>query len=55
MRSLKEKVAAPVCKTEINSRGGSVALTTRPLYPQKLAVKFADRWRSLSRYGLLVG
>jgi hypothetical protein len=25
-----------------------------PLYPQKLGIKFADKWRSLSRYSSLV-
>jgi hypothetical protein len=53
MRSyLKEKVAALVYKTEINDCGGSAALIT-PLYPQKLAVNFAYKWQSLSRYSSL--
>jgi hypothetical protein len=34
---LNEKVAAPVKKTELTA-GGSVALTTLYLYPQKLAL-----------------
>jgi hypothetical protein len=40
-----------VNKTEINDRGGSAALTTRyPLYLQKLALNFANKWRAISRY-----
>jgi hypothetical protein len=55
MRSyLKEKVAAPVKKTEIIGRGGSAALTNAtPLYTQKLTLKFADQWRSISWYSSL--
>jgi hypothetical protein len=26
-----------------------------PLYPQELALKFADRWRPISRYSSLAG
>jgi hypothetical protein len=56
MRSyLKQKIAAPVKKTEINGRGGFPALTTHPppLYPQKLALKFANKRRSSGWYGPL--
>jgi hypothetical protein len=35
-------------RKQINGRGGSAALTTR--HPQKLAINFADKWRTLSRY-----
>jgi hypothetical protein len=46
--------SSPVYKTEINDRMGSAALTTRhPLYPQKLALNFVDKWRSSSRYSSL--
>jgi hypothetical protein len=40
-----------VYKIEINGREGSAALTTRhsSIY-KKLALKFSDRWLSLSRY-----
>jgi hypothetical protein len=41
---LERKVADPVYKTEINDRGGSAAT---PLYPQKLALNFVDKWQSL--------
>jgi hypothetical protein len=40
---LERKVAALVYKTEINGRGRSAALTTTPLYPQKLALNFAKK------------
>jgi hypothetical protein len=40
---LERKVAAPVYKIDINDRGGSAALTTHHLYPQKLALNFADK------------
>jgi hypothetical protein len=54
MRSyLKEKVAAPVYKTEINDLEIRRADHATPLYPQKLALKFADKWLSLSRYSSL--
>jgi hypothetical protein len=43
---LERKVAVPVWKTEINDRvvfcGADHAT---PLYPQKLALNFADKWR----------
>jgi hypothetical protein len=46
MRSyLKEKVAAPVYKTDINGHGGSIALITQ--HPQKLALKFTNQCRLL--------
>jgi hypothetical protein len=43
---LKEKVVAPVYKSEINGRGVRRADNTTLPYPQKLALKFADRRRS---------
>jgi hypothetical protein len=51
---IERKVAAPVMKTEINDRGDirrADYLTT--LFPQKLALHFADQLRSLSRYSSL--
>jgi hypothetical protein len=50
---LETKVAAPVEKTEIHDRRGTTALTTTPLFPQKLALNFVDKWLSLSRYSSL--
>jgi hypothetical protein len=51
---LERKVAAPVEKTEINDRRGSArADHATPLYPQKLALNFVNKWRSLSRYSSL--
>jgi hypothetical protein len=39
---------------DISDRRESAALTMRqPLYPQKLALHFVDKWRSLSRYSSL--
>jgi hypothetical protein len=52
---LERKVAAPVYKTEVNDRGGIRRVDhATPLYPQKLALNFANKWRSLSRYNELV-
>jgi hypothetical protein len=51
---LERNIVAPVYKTEINDRRGSAALTTRhPSNPQKLALNFVDKWKSLSRYSSL--
>jgi hypothetical protein len=50
---LERKAAAPVYKTDIHDRGGSAALATTPFYPEKLALNFANKWRSLSRYSSL--
>jgi hypothetical protein len=51
---LEIKVAAPGYKTEINDRMGICrADHAIPLYPQKLALNFIDKWRSLSRYSSL--
>jgi hypothetical protein len=48
---LERRVAAPVYKTEINGLGGiRRADHATPLYPQKLALNLAKKWRSLSRY-----
>jgi hypothetical protein len=48
---LERKVAAPVEKIEIDNREGSAEPDhATPLYTQKLALKFADKWRSLNRY-----
>jgi hypothetical protein len=50
----EREVVAPVWKTEVNGRAESAALIhATPLYPQKLALNFADKWRSLSRYSSL--
>jgi hypothetical protein len=52
---LERRVAAPVLATEINDRGGNRRVDhATPLYPQKLALNFADKWRSLSLYSSLV-
>jgi hypothetical protein len=54
MRSyLKEKIAVPVLKTDINDRGESRVDHATPLYREKLAIKFANQRRSLSRYSSL--
>jgi hypothetical protein len=37
---MKEKVAAPVYKTEINDRAEPLADHATPIYPQKLTLKF---------------
>jgi hypothetical protein len=50
---LVRKVAAPVLKTEINGRGVRCADHATLLYPQKLALKFANQRWSLSQYSLL--
>jgi hypothetical protein len=48
---LERKVAAPVYKTEINGRMRFLrADHATPLYPQKLALNFCGKWRSISRY-----
>jgi hypothetical protein len=49
---LERKVAVSVKKTGISDRGGSADHATL-LYPQKLALNFADRWWVLSRYSSL--
>jgi hypothetical protein len=47
---LETKVAAPVKKIEINNREGiCCADNATPLYPQKLALNFANKWQSLNR------
>jgi hypothetical protein len=52
---LERKVAAPIYKTEINDRVGiRRADHDTPVYPQKGALNFVDRWWSLSRYSSLV-
>jgi hypothetical protein len=52
MRScLKEKVAAPVYKTQDYGRRGSARLITR--HPAKVGTDFTDRRRSLGRYNSL--
>jgi hypothetical protein len=55
MRSYwKEKVAAPVYKTEITTVEIRCAdYATRPLC-EKVGTYFADKWRSLGRYSSLV-
>jgi hypothetical protein len=47
---LEETVAAPVSKSENTAVGIRRADYATPLYPQNLALKFADKRRSLSRY-----
>jgi hypothetical protein len=49
----EKKVATPVYKTEINGRGARHADNATTLYPQVLALKFADYRRSISRYSSL--
>jgi hypothetical protein len=51
---LEKKVAAAVKTTEIIDMSGFRHDDhATPLYPQNLAVKFANQWRSLSRYSSL--
>jgi hypothetical protein len=52
---LGRKLAAPVKKTEINGSRGSAALTTaHPSIRKSLALKFADKRRSVDRHIFLV-
>jgi hypothetical protein len=44
----EEKIKVTAHKKEINGRGNRNADHSTPLYPQKLALKFADQRRSLS-------
>jgi hypothetical protein len=38
----------------LQEKGLEGALSYLPLYPQKLALNFVQKWRSLSRYSTLV-
>jgi hypothetical protein len=50
---MKEKVAAPVYKTEINGRGGQLRLQRDTALFAKAGTNFADKCQPLGRYSCL--